>query len=316
MGEKLLSVSNISISFTQYVEGLRQTTFKVVNDLSLDINKGEIVAILGSSGSGKSLLAEAILGILPKNASLSGEIKYKNQVLTQELKEKVRGDEISLIPQSVKYLDPLMKISQQVIGECSSKEEFEAKKKKQRKIFEEYGLSEEVDNMYPFQLSGGMARRVLVSTAILSDPELVIADEPTPGLDEEATQETLNYLKGIADNGAGVLLITHDIEAALEIADRIAIFYAGYVIEIANIEDFDNNGANLSHPYTIALYEALPQNKFAVTLGHQPLTDELGNNCPYLERCKCSLDICSKEIPTLKNHQNKKVKCFLYDKEE
>ncbi len=121
--EELLSVSNISISFLQYTRGLRQNLLKVISDLTLDISTGEIVAILGSSGSGKSLLAHAILGILPKNATLTGEMSFKGEKLDQNLKEKVRGSEIALIPQSVNYLDPLMKVSDQVIGETVDEED-------------------------------------------------------------------------------------------------------------------------------------------------------------------------------------------------
>nr|WP_269316543.1 ATP-binding cassette domain-containing protein [Methanobrevibacter arboriphilus] len=126
--EELLSVSNISISFLQYTRGLRQNLLKVISDLTLDISTGEIVAILGSSGSGKSLLAHAILGILPKNATLTGEMSFKGKNLDQNLKENVRGSEIALIPQSVNYLDPLMKVSDQVIGETVDEEDKKLKK--------------------------------------------------------------------------------------------------------------------------------------------------------------------------------------------
>jgi peptide/nickel transport system ATP-binding protein len=132
---ELINVSNISISFTQYVKGLNQRELKVITDLTLDIKEGEIVAVLGSSGSGKSLLAHAILGILPQNANLSGTMMYKGEVLTEELKQKLRGDEIALIPQSVNFLDPLMKVSDQVIGECVDEEEEKEKRAKQRAIF-------------------------------------------------------------------------------------------------------------------------------------------------------------------------------------
>ena len=114
--EKLLDVENVSISFIQYTKGLNQRDLKVITDLTLDISEGEILAVLGSSGSGKSLLAHAIFGILPENANLNGKIKYKGKELSQKDKEELRGDEIALIPQSVNFLDPLMKISDQAIG--------------------------------------------------------------------------------------------------------------------------------------------------------------------------------------------------------
>lgn len=310
MSENLLDVYNVSISFIQYVRGLNQKNLKVISDLSLSINEGEIVAVLGSSGSGKSLLAHAILGILPDNALLNGKMYYKGKLLDSNSKEELRGDEIALIPQSVNFLDPLMKISEQVIGECNSEEEKNELKVKQRKIFEKYNLGEEVDDMYPFQLSGGMARRVLVSTALLSNPKLVIADEPTPGLDEKALEETLNYLRNMANNNVGILLITHDINAALRVADKIAIFYAGYVIEIANIKDFENNGVNLLHPYTKALYHALPDVDFKLTEGHQPLRDEIKDYCPYFNHCPHPVDECDKNVPKLVKYGEKYIRCF------
>ena len=309
----LLEVNNLSISFTQYVQGLNRHDSKVISDLTININESEIVAVLGSSGSGKSLLAHSILGILPYNANVTGELKYKGQVLNQELKEKLRGKEICLIPQSVNYLDPLMKISDQAIGLTQSDEEKKQKKLTQREIFEHYNLGPEVDNMYPFQLSGGMARRVLVSTALLSDPQLVVADEPTPGLDEKTVEETLNHFRHMKEDGIGVLLITHDIHAALEVADRIGIFYSGYVIEIAKVEDFSGDGENLLHPYTKALYKALPANGFEIIKGHQPLHGEIQKGCPYYDRCEMRFDRCREERPELIDLGEKKIRCFKYE---
>lgn len=311
--EKLLDVENVSISFIQYVQGLNQRDLKVITDLTLDVFEGEILAILGSSGSGKSLLAHAIFGILPENANLNGKIKYKGKELSQEDKEELRGSEIALIPQSVNFLDPLMRISDQAIGKTESKEEKKEKKAKQREIFERYNLGPEVDDMYPFQLSGGMARRVLVSTALLSSPQLVVADEPTPGLDEKTVKETLNHFKQMKEDGVGVLLITHDIHAALEIADRIGIFYSGYVIEIAENKDFSGDGENLLHPYTKSLYKALPANGFELTKGHQPLHGEIPEGCPYYNRCEMAFDRCKNERPQLISLGNKKIRCFKYE---
>ena len=311
--DKLLDVENVSISFIQYTQGLNQRNLKVITDLTLDINEGEILAVLGSSGSGKSLLAHAIMGILPENAQLNGKIKFKGKDLSQEDKEEIRGSKIAFIPQSVNFLDPLMKISDQAIGHTESEEEKKSKKIKQREIFEHYNLGPEVDEMYPFQLSGGMARRVLVSTALLSDPELVIADEPTPGLDEKTVKETLNHFRHMKEDNIGVLLITHDIHAALDVADRIGIFYSGYVIEIAETKDFTGDGENLLHPYTKALYKALPANGFELKKGHQPLHGEIPEGCPYYNRCEMAFDRCKKERPQLISLGNKKVRCFKYE---
>lgn len=313
--EKVLDVENVSISFMQYTKGLNQRDLQVISDLTFDISKGEILAVLGSSGSGKSLLAHAIFGILPENANQMGKIKYKGKELSQADKEELRGKDIVLVPQSVNFLDPLMKISDQAIGHTETDEEKKEKKLKQREIFQQYNLGPEVDEMYPYQLSGGMARRVLVSTALLSEPKLVVADEPTPGLDEKTVQETLNHFKQMKKDGIGVLLITHDIHAALEVADRIGIFYSGYVIEIAENKDFSGDGENLLHPYTKALYKALPKNGFELIKGHQPLHGEIQQGCPYYDRCEMKFDRCKDERPELIDLGNKKVRCFKYEEE-
>ena len=303
----LLEVNSLSISFTQYVQGLNRHESKVISDLTIDINESEIVAVLGSSGSGKSLLAHSILGILPYNANVTGELKYKGNVLDQGLKEKLRGKEICLIPQSVNYLDPLMKVSEQAIGECKDEKEHAEKKIRQREIFARYGLDESVDDLYPFELSGGMARKVLLSTALIGDPNLLIADEPTPGLDAKSVEETIHDIKNLKEHGKGVLLITHEIDVALKTADRIAIFYSGYVIEINNVENF-KNADKVLHPYTKALINSLPRNGFNLTEGVQPLGEVSG--CPYYENCPIRLDKCENNIPQLEEHDGVMIRCF------
>nr|WP_235283429.1 MULTISPECIES: ABC transporter ATP-binding protein [unclassified Methanosarcina] len=306
--EALLKVEDLSLSFIQYASGLRQTELKVICNLSIEAYRGEILAVVGSSGSGKSLLAHAILGILPSNAKLDVKMEYNGKKLTQEIKEEIRGKEIALIPQATTYLDPLMRISNQVIG-CVEEKNEGLMKKVQREVFQRYDLKPDVDRMFPHELSGGMTRRVLVSTAVMSSAKLIIADEPTPGLDEKTLNETLSYFKDMANKGCAVILITHDIEAALKISDKIAIFYAGTVLEVANVEDFKNNGENLRHPYTRALWNALPQNNFQAIKGHQPMQDEVIDGCIFYERCSKKNELCSKGIPQFKSINGGVVRC-------
>ena len=307
---KLLEVNNLSISFTQYVQGLNRHDLRVISDLSIDVDENEIVAILGSSGSGKSLLAHSILGILPYNSHVTGELKYNGQILNQELKEKLRGHEICLIPQSVNFLDPLMKVSEQAIGECADENERHEKKIRQREIFDKYGLDESVDDLYPFELSGGMARKVLLSTALIDNLKLLIADEPTPGLDAVSVKETIEDIRNLKENGKGVLLITHEIDVALKTADRIAIFYSGYVIEINTVENF-RNVENVLHPYSKALIKSLPRNGFKLTEGVQPLEDVSG--CPYYENCPIRFDKCEKNKPELIEYGSAMIRCFNFE---
>ena len=266
--EPILKVRDLSISFTQYTKGLRQREISVVKNLNIESYPGEVLAILGASGSGKSLLAHAIFGILPSNARMSGEILFEGEPLTEKKLRKLRGNGLAFIPQTVNSLDPLMKVGKQVQYSVKDGD----KVKSQRNAFTRYGLKPEVGEYYPFQLSGGMARRVLVSTAMLNDARLIVADEPTPGMDPESIDETLSNIRELVDDGSSVMVIIHDIETALKIADRIAILYDGTVIETARKEAFHGKGEQLKHPYSRALWNALPQNGF-----HVPEDKELLN---------------------------------------
>ena len=190
MKEPILKVENLGISFSQYTKGLVRTDLEVIKNLDIELNKGEILAVVGSSGSGKSLLAHAILGILPHNSSTHGRIIYNKEELTEKRKQNLRGREIVLIPQSVNYLDPLKKVGSQIKISIKNKDK-KAKDEIVDNLFEKYNLDKKVKNYYPFQLSGGMARKVLLCTALASNSKVIIADEPTPGLDEESLNEVL-----------------------------------------------------------------------------------------------------------------------------
>ncbi|PAV30654.1 peptide ABC transporter ATP-binding protein [Virgibacillus profundi] len=302
----LFEVNHLSLTFRQYKKGLRESSTQVIRDFSLKIHQGEIVAVVGASGSGKSLLADAILGILPENADVKGDLKFAGEELTMEKQMLLRGKDISLIPQSTNALDPLMKAGKQVQSVIKRKN----KKSIQERIFHKVGLSKKAGEMYPFELSGGMARRVLVSTAMVSEAKLVIADEPTPGLDEHARNETIHYIKQLADGGKSIMFITHDITAALEVADKVAVFYAGETVEIANIDDFTGKGENLRHPYTRALWNALPQNDFIPLKGSQPLPGETINGCAFESRCPIAVEYCAQKPPQNKSVSGGIVRCF------
>lgn len=286
---QILEIQKLSVSFTMYERGLRQKDLKVISNLNLHVDEGEILAIAGASGSGKSLLASAVMGILPNNASVDGVMRYYGQELTAKLQKRLRGQEIALVPQSVKYLDPLMEVGSQVVGVSGTKE-------KQREVFKRYELDEKVEHMYPFQLSGGMTRRVLVSTAVIGDARLIIADEPTPGMSEEMAKEVMSHFRALADEGRGIMLITHDIDLAARYADRIAVFYAGTTVETTPAEDFRKGSLALRHPYTKALWEALPQNGFRAIPGTQPYADALPEGCIFAPRCPYQTDECRGEI--------------------
>ena len=257
MGQELLEVKNLSVSFRMYQGALKHTLVTGMHGVNLRLTTGEILAVVGASGSGKSLLAHAVLGVLPYNAVTSGEMRYRGELLDAALQEQLRGRAMALIPQSVTYLDPLMRVGKEVCGLYGAPADMAA-------TFRRLHLEERVQRLYPFQLSGGMARRVLFSTAVITDASLIIADEPTPGMDVKSAVEALQLLRELADAGKGVLLITHDIDLAVEVADNVAVFYEGRTVDMAPAAAFHGDGAELVHPYTKALYHALPQNDFTV----------------------------------------------------
>lgn len=301
--ETILSVEHLMISFSQYERGWRKIQLPVIRDLSINIKGHEIVAVVGSSGSGKSLLAHAVMGLLPANASWKGRIAFKGEELTGKRVKELRGRKMVLVPQSVSYLDPLMKVGDQV--RRGHKDGIS--RARSREVLGRYGLGEDTEELYPFQLSGGMTRRVLISTAVMEKPELVIADEPTPGLHISAARRVLSHFQEIADRGAGVLLITHDLELALQVADRIVVFYTGTNVEEAAVSDFQKE-ERLRHPYTRALYRAMPSHGFEVQPGAQPYVKDLPVGCPYGPRCPMADQGCMEEIE-YRAYEGGMVKC-------
>lgn len=301
----ILKIEHMNITFTQYDRGMRQTELPVIRNLDVEVHAGEMVAVVGSSGSGKSLLAHGVMGVLPYNASMGGRILYCGEELTKQRIERLRGNEIVLVPQSIAYLNPLMKIGSQI--RKGSKDE--KVKRKLRDIFARYSLKPEVEELYPFELSGGMNRRILISTALIEEPKLVIADEPTPGLDLKMAKRAMEHFRELADMGAGVLVITHDLELALETADRIAVFYAGMTLEEATVSDFERE-ETLRHPYSKALWRAMPKNGFGFVSGEQPYVKDLPGGCPFAPRCGRCTEECRKgEIPS-REIRGGRVRCL------
>ncbi|MGG1313282.1 ABC transporter ATP-binding protein [Cohnella laeviribosi] len=302
----LLEVNNLSVAFARYAGGFQRRMEQAIVGLDLSVEAGEIVAVIGSSGSGKSLLAHAVLGILPGHAQVTGTIQYDGEPLNERRIAALRGNEIVLVPQSVSFLDPLQRVGAQVRTTARGTDPTATV----RSVFKRLRLAEAVGRLFPFQLSGGMARRVLVSTAAVSAARLIVADEPTPGMQAEDVNETLSMLREMADKGSGVLLITHDIEAALRVADKVAVFYAGTTVELAKAADFAGDGSNLRHPYSRALWQALPRNGFKPLPGTQPSQDELPSGCLFAPRCPFATEACSAERPAIREVRGGWTRCF------
>lgn len=256
MQNNLLEVRDFSVHFDCYETSFNKNFLLPVNKVNLSVGEGEIVAIVGASGSGKSLLAHGLLDLLPHNARVSGEIIYNNELLTAQRQKQIRGQEICLIPQSIDSLDPLLKIKKQLsLRKLDEAPTFE--------LLGKLGLEREVLELYPHQLSGGMARRVLFATALLTSAKLIVADEPTPGMHLQQAVAALSILKELVENeGRSVLLITHDIDLALEFSNKVVFFYNGTTIDAMEPQTFAAGPSAKWHSFTKKMWQALPQNGF------------------------------------------------------
>ena len=296
-GHHLLTVEDLSVSFLMYDEeaaatraqgdsradrgrlgrylDVPQREVEVIRSLSLSVHEGEIVAVVGASGSGKTLLADAVLGLFESNALVRGRIWFDGRPMDAAALAAERGRGIALVPQSVASLDPLMRVGRQVEGMprgrgAARRADAARRRARRAELFARYGLAEEVARLYPHELSGGMARRVLLCCALMDAPKLIIADEPTPGLDLSLAQAALADFRAFADAGGGVMLITHDIELALTVADRVAVFRDGTVVEETSVAAFASPDT-LVHPFTRRLWHALPEHGFVVPTEGGPL---------------------------------------------
>lgn len=255
--EPILTVEHLSVTFSRYGRGLSRVALSAIRDLSLTVEPGQVAAVVGSSGSGKSLLAHAIFHILPQNSRVEGNIFYDGAPLTPRRAAELRGRELVLIPQGVTYLDPMMKVGPQV---CRGRKDASVREHC-REVLGRYGLDPEVEDLYPFQLSGGMARRVLIASAVMERPRLIVADEPTPGLDARTVRRVVGHFRKLACQGAGVLFITHDLQLALSAANKIVVMHAGRTVDEISAAQFQTEEGP-AHPYTRALWRAMPQNGF------------------------------------------------------
>ncbi len=265
-GHHLLQVEDLSVGFRMYDPtepffAAKQELVNVIDHLSIAVHEREIVALVGPSGAGKSLLADAIMACYEPNVQVEGRIWFDGELQDAKSLAALAGGAIAVVPQSVASLNPLVKVGKQVQGgrRGAAKEDCA---RKQQELFARYGLVPSVADLYPHELSGGMARRVLLCCALIGNPRLIVADEPTPGLDEAAALRVLEDFRAFADGGGGVLLITHDIELALRVADRIAVFHDKTIVEETSVASFASP-EHLQHPFSRALWHALPEHGFS-----------------------------------------------------
>ena len=263
-GHHLLQIDDLSIGFSMYddrsVRSTRSMRY-VIEHLSLSIHEGEILALVGASGSGKSLLADASLGLFAPNALVTGHIWFDGEACDARTLAQLRGRKMAFVPQSIEALDPLQRVGKQIEGMARGMSK-RAARERRRALFARYRLDETAARKYPFELSGGMARRVLLIGALMNNPRVIVADEPTPGLDMELAVRAMDDFRAFAGEGGGVLLVTHDIELALRVADRIAVFKDGTVVEETATANFASPDL-LRHPFSRELWYALPEHDFA-----------------------------------------------------
>lgn len=292
IANELLKINNLNTSFR-----IKDTYYAAVDDVSLSLKKNEILAIVGESGCGKSTLATAIVGLHnPNNTKITGEILYKDKNLTQLKEEqfnRLRGNDIGFIFQDpLSALNPLMRIGEQIAEGLIYHTKFTKQEREARvlELLEQVGIPNpaRIARQFPHQLSGGMRQRVMIAIALSSKPAIIIADEPTTALDVTIQAQILDLLKSLqSEMEAGIILITHDLGVVAEVADRVAVMYAGQVIEEAPVQEIFRNA---KHPYTRSLLNSIPQThsegeKLEVIHGMVPsLTNLPREGCRFAKR--------------------------------
>ena len=317
MSEQLLKINNLSIDYK-----VKDGYLSAVNKINLTINKGEIFALVGESGCGKSTIAHSLLQLLPaKNTVISGEAIFKEENLVNMSAKKiehVRGKEISMIFQNpLDSLNPVFKVGNQVqeailLDKVNKIDAWN----KVIDLFKQVKMpdAEERANSFPHELSGGMRQRVMIAMMLSRNPELLIADEPTTALDVTIEAQILEILKQLRDNyDTSILLITHNFGLVAEIADKIGVMYAGEMIEMGDVYEIFKNPI---HPYTKLLMQALPRitknhGRLTTIEGSVPRITENKEECRFANRCPYATDKCRNQEPPLVVLENgHSYRCF------
>ncbi len=304
---ELLKVENLKVSFHTYAGEVQ-----AVRGVSFEVNKGEVLAIVGESGCGKSVTSKSILGLLPKNNS---EVKKDSKIIfdghdilkysNREL-EAFRGREAGIIFQDpMTSLNPTMKVGAQIVESLLKHTDIPKADavESARQLLRSVGIPnvEERINQYPHQFSGGMRQRVMIAIALACNPKLLIADEPTTALDVTIQAQILDLLKEIQKkSGTSIILITHDLGVVADIAHKVAVMYAGEIVEKGTVEEIYFNP---THPYTVALLNAVPgldiDNKAPLVSipGTPPDLVKPPTGCGFSSRCKYAMNICKRMAP-------------------
>lgn len=323
----MLSINKLSVEFSVGYNTTNKQILKAVNQVSLAIQQGETIAVVGESGSGKSQLFNAVMGLLPKNAFASGEVKFLDQSLlelNQNQLNQVRGKDIGMIFQDpMTALNPYLRIGKQLTEVLevhqSSLSKSECKARAIEMLENVYiPKAEQRFNSYPHELSGGMRQRVMIAMALLCQPKLIIADEPTTALDVTTQTEIIRLLRQIHESEkTSIVLITHDLPLVAGLCDRIMVMYAGRIVESGTVDDIFNHA---KHPYTQALLNATPHNtkqgeRMQAIGGQPPDSLHLPQGCSFNPRCDFAMNECLVEQPEVNViNSNHEYRCFRRDK--
>ncbi len=321
-GEVIVSVKNLEVQFE-----LRKLTLTAIRNVSLDIKKGETIAIVGESGSGKSVFTKCLIGMLDENGSISqGHIHYSGVDLTtfktNDEWMNVRGKRIATIFQDpMTSLNPLRRIGSQIteVIRLHRGMDKESAEEEAIKLLERVGISDARSRFrdYPFQYSGGMRQRVVIAVALACRPDILICDEPTTALDVTIQSQILELIKSLKDEyGFTVIFITHDLGVVAEIADRVAVMYAGQILELGTANDIFYDPR---HPYTWALLSSLPQlgakdEDLYSIVGTPPSLFTKVQGDAFAQRSTCPMKIdFIKEPPLFKISETHYAKTWLLD---
>jgi peptide/nickel transport system ATP-binding protein len=314
---------NIKDLFVQY--NTDDGVVYAINGVSLSLEKGETLGLVGETGAGKTTLALSILRLLPEYVGeiKSGSIEYNGENLLDYSKDKIRkirGQKISMIFQDpMTSLNPTKTVGLQVREVLDLHFKKLPAKEKQEKVdnlFRMVGIPPERQNEYPFQFSGGMKQRIVIAMALIGEPELILADEPTTALDVTIQAQILELMRKLkGEFNTAMILITHDLGVVLEICSRIGIIYSGQIVEMGTIEDIYTQKDN--HPYTSGLFNCIPDldsdaTRLTPIRGNMSNPEDLPLGCKFCERCDFKMDICEKEEPGFYTQGSHSIKCHLY----
>ncbi|MGI9667211.1 MAG: ABC transporter ATP-binding protein [Acidimicrobiia bacterium] len=322
--ETLLEVKGLQTHFDT-----REGVVKAVDGVSLSVNRGEILGIVGESGCGKSVTSFSIMGLVPKPGSVvGGEIIFNGENILEYSDadmRNLRGEHMSMIfQQPTSALNPVKKVGQQITEVYKLHRDY-GKKEREEKAIEmlaEVGIPDPEARVkaYPHELSGGMAQRVMIAMALACEPELLIADEPTTALDVTIQAQILDLIRDLQqDSNTAVVLITHDLGVVAEMADRVAVMYAGEVVEETDVRTIFKDP---KHPYTRGLIASIPvlgdlAEELETIPGVVPNLIDLPPGCRFAARCVArvenDLDVCNHEEPQLSDTgSGHMVRCWLY----